>query len=266
MAKMGKYISLFLVVALTFSSLLMIELINAETIPKPSIPEFTVRYVDNSYDVPTTTSIDPYTGKTITNQGYHVEKISTELAIKNQAFTPFKISINGESQTINLFYNIHIKGHYSPDWRYYQKYNGSSDGNLIQDYGSLYTTIPISEYMPKEGALDIQIEAMIGYEIGMVSVPGAPGTARVIRGENSGWSNIQTITRPTSSSSVTPAPSSTNSQSSTTPTMPPDTISDDTTAILFSIVVATLVISIIALLISVRHLKRNMPKPDNSIP
>jgi hypothetical protein len=219
MDKLSRYSTLCLVILLVVTSATQLT-VNAQTIPKPSVPEFTVRYVDNSYDVPTTTSIDPYTGKTITNQGYHVEKISTELAIKNQAFTPFKISINGESQTINLFYNIHIKGHYSPDWKYYQKYNGSSDGNLLQDYDSPYTTVPINEYMPKEGALDIQVEAMVGYEEGIVSFPGAPGTARVIRGENSGWSNIQTITTSSSSSSVIPAPSSTNSQSSPSPTVP----------------------------------------------
>jgi len=194
-------------------SVMMVKPASAQTIPKPSVPEFTVRYVDTSYDVPTTTSIDPYTGKTITNQGYHVEKISTELAIKNQPFTPFQLNVDGDSKTINLFYNIHVKGHYSTSWNYYQRYNGSSDGNLIQDYSSTYTTVPINQYMPKEGALDIQIEAMVGYEVGVISsVPGAPGTARVIRGENSGWSNTQTITiGETSSTSPTPSPTPTPS-------------------------------------------------------
>jgi hypothetical protein len=43
-------------------------------IPTPSIPEFTIKYVDHSYDVPTTTTshTTPYTGETttVTRQGY----------------------------------------------------------------------------------------------------------------------------------------------------------------------------------------------------
>jgi hypothetical protein len=204
MARLGKYLTVCLVVILVVTSTTQLTG-NAQTIPKPTVPEFTVRYADNSYDVPTTTSIDPYTGKTITNQGYHVEKISTELSIKNQPFTPFQLNVDGDSRTINLYYNIHIKGHYSTSWNYYQRYNGSSDGNLRQNYSSSYTTVPINQYMPKEGALDIQIEAMVGYEVGVISsVPGAPGTARVIRGENSGWSNIQTVTIGETTSNSTP--------------------------------------------------------------
>lgn len=33
------------------------------SISKPSVPEFTVKYVDNSYDVPPTYGIDQYTGE-----------------------------------------------------------------------------------------------------------------------------------------------------------------------------------------------------------
>lgn len=40
---------------------------------KPSVPEFTVKLVDNSYDVPPTQTTDPYTG-TKTIPGYHVKK------------------------------------------------------------------------------------------------------------------------------------------------------------------------------------------------
>ena len=57
------------------------------SIPKPSVPEFTLKYVDNSYDVPpkTTTSTDPYTNEitTTTIPGYHVENRTVEAVIKN---------------------------------------------------------------------------------------------------------------------------------------------------------------------------------------
>jgi hypothetical protein len=51
------------------------------------VPDFTLRYVDNSYDVPpkTTTSTDPYTNEitTTTIPGYHVENKTVEAVIKN---------------------------------------------------------------------------------------------------------------------------------------------------------------------------------------
>ena len=59
------------------------------SIPKPSVPEFTVKAVSHPYDVPTTYSTDPYTGETITHEGYHVENKSIEVWIKNQPFTPY---------------------------------------------------------------------------------------------------------------------------------------------------------------------------------
>jgi len=166
------------------------------SITKPSVPEFTVDFFDSSYDVPTTYSIDPYTGETMAHEGYHVENKTTQIRIKNQPFTPYQIQEDGKNWTINLFYNIRIKGHFAPDWGYYRLHNGSSDGNLVQDYGSEYTVVPIDSYLPSEGQVDFQIEALIGYERGIVTVPGAPGTQRIITGETSGWSETITITFP----------------------------------------------------------------------
>lgn len=165
-------------------------------ITKPSVPNFTIEVVDNSYDVKTTYTTDPYTGQTITHPGYHVDNKTTQIKITNQAFTPYQVTINGQNWTINLFYNIHIKGHFSPDWMFYRLHNGSSDGNLVQKYDSQYTIVSINDYLPSEGQIDIQIQALAGYEQGIVTVPGAPGTSRVITGESSDWSSTQTIKIP----------------------------------------------------------------------
>jgi hypothetical protein len=62
--------------------------------------------------------------------------------------------------------------------------------------------------LPYEGQVDFQIEALIGYEQGIVTVPGAPGTARVITGETSGWSETQTLTI-TEGQTPTPSPATT---------------------------------------------------------
>ncbi len=188
-----------MVSGLVLGAITNLATVYAETsIRKPSIPEFTIENLSLPYDVPPTTitSIDPYTGKeTITTQpGYHVENKTIQIKIKNQPFTPYELEIDGKSWTINLFYNIRLKGHFSPDWHYYRLYNGSNDGNLRQNYNSEYTLVPINDYLPTEGKVDIQIEALIGYEQGIVIVPGAPGTARIVTGESSGWSNTQNIT------------------------------------------------------------------------
>ncbi len=41
----------------------MVESAFAQLIPTPSIPEFTLKYIDYSYDVPPTYKIDEYTGE-----------------------------------------------------------------------------------------------------------------------------------------------------------------------------------------------------------
>ena len=76
---------------------------NINEIPKPSIPEFTLKLVANPYDVPPTnsTKIDPYTGEeTVTIiPGYHVENKLIEITIRNQPFTDYTL----DNRRINFF-------------------------------------------------------------------------------------------------------------------------------------------------------------------
>ena len=74
----------------------------AAQVSKPPVPEFTLKYVDTSYDVPQTSSIDPYTRNETIKAGYHVNK-SLELTIKNQP-------------AYDLFYNVRYKGHFEDNW------------------------------------------------------------------------------------------------------------------------------------------------------
>ena len=83
---MHKHVTLILVAILTLSSLTMIRPATSQ-ITKPSVPEFTLQIVTKPYDIPTTYSTNPYTGKTITSPGYHVENMSIIIQIKNQPFT-----------------------------------------------------------------------------------------------------------------------------------------------------------------------------------
>jgi hypothetical protein len=204
------------VAVLALLTLLMINVVSTlASTPTPSVPEFTIETISFPYDVPpsTTTAIDPYTGEetVVTQPGYHVENETAQLRITNQDFTPYTIEENGVNWTINLFYNIRLKGSFSQNWGYYWRHNGSSDGNVAQNHDSEYTIVSIDDYLPSEGSVDFQLEALIGYEQGIVPVPGVPGTHRVITGETSGWSDTQTITikpveTPTPSPAATPPP------------------------------------------------------------
>ncbi len=65
---MSKTVALMLFTLLVLSGLVKVGSVFAQSIPRPSIPEFTLKLVAHPYDVPdkTTTTIDEYTGKETT--------------------------------------------------------------------------------------------------------------------------------------------------------------------------------------------------------
>ena len=199
-------------------------------IPKPSIPEFTLVLVDSSYDVPTTYSIDPYTGENVTHPGYHVENKRVGIKIKNQPFTSYYDDSLG--QNINFYYNIRVKGSFSEDWTELYR---ASDGYPSQDSGSEYTVITFlsetgktieagafSRTFPDGAQVDYQVEAMIGYTHQVVSDP-PHFLPWVFTGEKSGWSETLTITVPISTQLPTITPSPTTTPEPTPPTSPTPT-------------------------------------------
>ncbi len=172
------------------------------SIPTPSVPEFTVELVDTSYDVPTTYSTDPYTGETVTHEGYHVESRTIIVKIKNQPFVPYYDA--SRERTINFYFNIRIKGHFTEDWN--ELY--SPEGHYIRpDSGAEYTVRTYvsgtSTYaidtgskrieFPANATVDFQVEAMIGY---IYVGPGYWWTTWAFEGERSGWSETQTTIIP----------------------------------------------------------------------
>jgi hypothetical protein len=232
---MRKNATLILIAVLSLCSLVMVGSVFAESTPKPSVPEFTVELGDSSYDVPTTYSIDPYTGENVTHEGYHVESRTIKFEIKNQPFTPYTIEDSaGNSWTIAFYYNIRFKGHFEEDWT---KMFLASDGYPHQHYQSDYTVFSyqgeysiteglefeagsISTRFPVDAEIDFQVEAMIGYVHRDESI--STWAPWVLEGEKSGWSNTQTIKieelqtpAPTQSSSPEPTPSPYNEPQST---------------------------------------------------
>jgi hypothetical protein len=104
----NKPATLLLILIIAASSILLIR--PACSISKPSVPEFTVKYVDNSYNEPPIYGVDAYTGKTVLTQaGYHVQNKSVELIIKNQPYDSYR---NENGSRVWLFYAVAEKGHF----------------------------------------------------------------------------------------------------------------------------------------------------------
>ncbi len=204
------------------SSIFAIIPISAESIPNPSVPEFTVKIIDHSYDTPVTTptyTTDPYTGEQIQltsgSPSYHIQNKSIEISIKNQPFTAYISSGN----YIGLYYNFRYKGHYGTDWTYdpfkpndiSSKMYGGWDMTRLFPYEaskSDYTIVSktFDYFGANYGQVDFQVQAQIGY----VQEMGSAYSARIwgnfynFTGQSSDWSNTQTITIDTSNPTINP--------------------------------------------------------------
>jgi hypothetical protein len=194
---MSRGASLLLTVVLLASSLMIVSSSSAQSIPKPSVPEFTLKYADHSHDVPPTTisTFNPYNNKTTdtVQPGYHVQNITIVLTIKNQLFPS---NLNGNKTY--LFFNVREKGHYGQDWTYL--YHDGFDSYPAQS-GSEDTAISF----PKESSakfssgdeIDFQVQAILAY-VYMHYLGNTPEQGYDYYSSASEWSNTQTITIPSS--------------------------------------------------------------------
>lgn len=213
MGSLGKYLSLFLVAILSVSILWTIPLSYAQTtpdvtpypeIPKPSVPQFTVKLIDSSYDIPATASINPYNGQTITHPGQHIEARTIEIRIKSEAIAPFEVHLGTSNWTASLGFGVRWKGHFETEWH---NLDSASDSYLDSESGNYVTVYaPQGEYSPTEGLkmvegmygtfppdaqLHFQVQAMIGFLHRVVSP--SIGGGWTFTGQTSEWSNIQTL-------------------------------------------------------------------------
>jgi hypothetical protein len=241
MGSTSKGFSLLLVVILAASSLMMVESAFAQSIPNPSVPEFIIKLVDSSYDVPATYSTDQYTGeKVLLEPAHSVDNRTFELWIKNQQYT----YSNGSS--FRVYYDIRTGGHFGGGVDLYYPSNWllgpDSDRrapfisrNTPMQSTSDYTVIILSAVNPPQSAwnvtyppnarVDFQVKAMIGhdsYAFGYAHI-GGPGelTSAVAVAAESDWSNIQTINLTDGSVSTSTSPNPTPNLSRTaTPSVP----------------------------------------------
>jgi len=184
-------------------------------VSKPSVPEFTLKFVIDSKEIAPTTTIDPYTGKTITHHGYVLYYRTIEITVKNQPFSPYT---DANGNYINVYYNVSFKGHYEDSWAHYPD---STYEDLFNASASDYTIIRMSlgnyPSIPDGAQLDFRLEALIGH----YNYDRTPSGTEYVTGfsayTTSGWSDAQTVIigesqTPTPSPAITPTPSEENQQ------------------------------------------------------
>jgi hypothetical protein len=164
----SKLAGLLLIAILILSSLTIVGSVFAQSISKPSVPDFTVKAVANTL----------------------------EITIKNQPLTSYE---NGSYPS--LYYGFRFKDHdagigfwdYDPIYfvlpSTYGGYYKASDSD------STVVSLSLEGYHFPSGQIDIQAFALVGnqYPTNMQN-----GTVYGFEGVISGWSNTQTITIPTS--------------------------------------------------------------------
>jgi hypothetical protein len=186
-------IVLILTMAISSLSLLMTKPANAQSIPKPYVPSFTVKYIESSYNVSTT---DPNTGKTVYAT---LGNSSIEFVINNQSFKSY---VDSNGNTINLYYNVSSKEHFTNTWSYNDIGGGFPASKA--DYTTLHIFHPMFVNSSQE---DFRVEAQVGYyTTGYYYINGFKVPNSTFIGQTSDWSLAQTLTIPASSVSPNSSP------------------------------------------------------------
>jgi hypothetical protein len=191
---MRKGSTFLLITILSVSSMVMVGCAFAQSIPKPSVPDFTVKFVD-FYDVPPTYEVNPNTGETtITQEGFRSDMYHIVVTIKNQPFTPYT---NDDGNIIRMSYRIDYKFDVDQYWSYL-------GGPFASD--SEYT---VSTYICGRQAGEPKLRKLHPGDKLNFKVQAAVGTSELSLFDNnyvsekSGWSEIQTLTIPDTTPSVT---------------------------------------------------------------
>jgi hypothetical protein len=157
-------------------------------ITNPSVPQFTVQYVDHSYDIPPSYGKDAYTGQTIvTSSGRHVDNRTIDVTIQNQLFAPY---LDSNNNTVGLYYNIRSKGHFD-DWSE-SSVHVTNGVQASTTSSSTVVSIDISYWGVQQGGqIDFQVAAVAGYPASDAAYCGSVHFHTV---SQSDWSSTQTIT------------------------------------------------------------------------
>jgi hypothetical protein len=236
--------------AISCLSLLTVKPVNAQSTPVPAVPKFTLKLAGPSLTFNTTYSLDPNTGQIVPNIGYTNQYSDLEIIINNQPYS---------SKSGTLYYNIRISGHNTNDWD--TLYNMNNNGMLTQSTDSDYTDVSFSvetsidsNFGILEGnQIDVEVIAMLGtYQ--WTRTPAFDSGHYAFSGENSSWSNPQTISIPANvplSSQSSPLPTSSPSPILTSTSTPTSAAASSFSATSFWQITSAISLLVIAILLAV---------------
>ena len=193
MAEYEKTVSAFicalLVCTLLFTNIVCIGVVQADSVDKLPAPTLvSVTYDDRSYDVPASTTTDPFTGKSVENPAYHVNNRTLTFVIdRKNAFR--------DNPSCYQHYLIRMKGAFSNEWNTITEL---FDPDPISPLTTKILSLPSPEnmpydsyYFPSVGQAEFQVQAQE-----WVQVPPGPGPleswVKTLCAESS-WSNTKTV-------------------------------------------------------------------------
>jgi hypothetical protein len=267
MGNSSKKFTLILIVLLLASSLTVISTVSGQSL-KPVVTEFSIQYVDNSYDVQPSYKYtkDLYTGETITTTipCYRFDNKSIVATIKNPP------GVNA--------YNFRWKPHNDSRW-YYHPFDTEADqtpplsasgagGPPAYASDSEYTVISLISVNHFSGALDVQVQGLYGEYRAVHNTPiqlfEGDYYDYYFDGQASYWSNTQTVTISDDLATQNTTPPTSTPITSSFPTQTPVTNSNGNlsnglellqTAVVFLAVVVAILATVIILVF------RNYHKP-----
>ncbi|MCW4000546.1 MAG: hypothetical protein NWE93_09925 [Candidatus Bathyarchaeota archaeon] len=192
-------------ILLTFLAASTFSMLPAEATVTPSVPAFTLKLVNHTYDTAATTSTDPYTGQPVTNPGSHIEWVTADFTIINQHYDVQQEG--GYNLVSGLQYALRYRGHFSDQNWIPLNYAGSY---RFPSQDEAQTVISVGINMDSRadfllpydqkpnyqievtagGTVDFQVQALIGTAS---HNPLIPFSGWVFNGTESGWSSPQTV-------------------------------------------------------------------------
>jgi hypothetical protein len=165
---------------LTLAATLLLAASCLATVPKPSVPEFTIKLVDASSPETVTYQVNPYTGETESHTRIALYDLKMHIIVKNQ---PYPGTVDGN--TTELQYNVRVKGHFSEAWEPLGVESASPQTAPPDGSGTTELVLPAGQFV--SGAqVDVQVEAVSGSNLAMYG----------FESQSSGWSSTQTVIIP----------------------------------------------------------------------
>lgn len=175
---------LIAVIAISCLGILSVKPSKAQTIPKPSVPEFTLSFEGPSFQRNTTYQLDPNNGQVVADLGFINQYTSVVITIKNQPF---------DSSYGKLYYGIQVKNQNTGNqWQNvtydspYPEQSSDSDTTILRlNIQGQWSLPSIAGYKT-----DIRVQALLGdFYYGHVSFIGG----WMFSGQVSDWSNARAV-------------------------------------------------------------------------